>query len=138
MSWVVDTCVVIDTLDDASVHSEASILLVNGMAQREGLLICPMSFVELAPSFQGDIGLQRDFLDRIGVKWEQVFWTHEDTLCACAAWQRHVADRRAGLVSRRPLADVLIGAFAMRHEGLITRNPADFADIFPELVIRVP
>ena len=137
MSWVVDTCIVIDVLQDTSAHSEASILLVNEMAH-EGLVLCPVSFVELAPSFLGSIALQQRFLDSIGVEWERVYWVDEDTHRAHAAWHRHVIARRAGAAPKRPMADILIGAFAMRHEGIVTRNPADFADVFPELVIRVP
>jgi len=136
MSWAVDTCIIIDALDDKSEHSEASILLLNSMPPGK-LVLCPVSFVELAPSFLGDVALQRRFLDSIGVAYEE-YWIRDDTLCAHAAWHRHVAARRAGKAPKRPLPDILIGAFAMRHEGLITRNPSDFADIFPSLAIRVP
>jgi predicted nucleic acid-binding protein len=41
-------------------------------------------------------------------------------------------------LARRPLADVLIGAFASRYQGLITRNTDDFASIFPDLKVGVP
>ena len=136
MSWVVDTCIVIDVLQDTSEHSEASILLLNSMPPQK-LVLCPVSFVELAPSFLGDVALQRRFLDSIGVAYEE-YWIRDDTLCAHAAWQRQAAARRAMKAPRRPMADILIGAFAMRYEGLITRNPSDFTDIFPSLNIRVP
>jgi predicted nucleic acid-binding protein len=36
------------------------------------------------------------------------------------------------------VADVLIGAFAIRHDGLITRNDADFRALYPTLPIINP
>ena len=137
MSWVVDTCIVIDAIGNASGQWGASADLLVEL-EPSGLVICPVSYVELAPSFQGDTERQNSFLETIGVEWEWPQWTREDTLCAHAAWQRQVAARHDKKAPRRPLADILIGAFAMRYEGLVTRNPSDFADIFPSLAIRVP
>jgi len=137
MSWVVDTCVIIDVLEDASEHNGVSVALLKRLAP-DGLLLCPVSFVELAPAFEGDIKRQCDFLDETGIRYKLTAWLMKDTYCAHAAWYRQVAARRAGVAPRRPMADILIGAFAMRHDGLVTRNPSDFADIFPSLAIRVP
>ena len=137
MSWVVDTCIVIDAIGNLSGQWGASADLLVEL-EPSGLVLCPVSYVELAPSFSGDVERQNDFLETIGVEWEWPHWTREDTLCAHAAWQRQTAARRAGHTKKRPMADILIGAFAMRYEGLITRNPTDFADIFPALPIRVP
>jgi predicted nucleic acid-binding protein len=36
------------------------------------------------------------------------------------------------------VADLLIGAFACRHQGLITRNPTDFRRWFSKLKLRQP
>jgi predicted nucleic acid-binding protein len=55
-----------------------------------------------------------------------------------AAWHRHIRQRRAGQSPRRPVADVLIGAFACRFRGLLTRNPRDFAAAFPDLRLVAP
>jgi predicted nucleic acid-binding protein len=55
-----------------------------------------------------------------------------------AAWHRHIRQRRAGQSPRRPVADVLIGAFACRFRGLLTRNPRDFAEAFPDLRLVAP
>jgi len=46
--------------------------------------------------------------------------------------------KRSGEVSRRPVADLLIGAFSMRFDGLLTRNAGDFTRLFPDLVIHEP
>lgn len=59
-----------------------------------------------------------------------------DTLRAHEAWHRFIELRRARVLPRRPLADVLIDAFASRYQGLITRNAANFSPIFPDLTLR--
>ena len=136
MSWVVDTCVVIDVLDVDSEHDLPSAQMLNSMLF-EGLVLCPVCFVELAPSFDGDLRRQCDFFETAGIDYKEA-WLLEDTYLAHAAWQRQIRARHDKKAPRRPLADILIGAFSMRYEGLVTRNSSDFADIFPSLAIRVP
>lgn len=135
-AWVVDTCLLIDVLEDDPQFGLASATLLDSVAE-DGLVLCPVSYAELAPAFQGDQGLQKEFLEGIGVDWYQE-WTWNDTVRAHVAWDGFIRRRRAQALRKRPLADVLIGAFAGRHRGLLTRNPDDFAPVFPDLVLRVP
>jgi predicted nucleic acid-binding protein len=65
-------------------------------------------------------------------------WASADTQAAFIAWNRYVAGKRQGIITRRPIADVLIGAFAMRFQGLLTRNSSDFRQLFPSLPILEP
>jgi predicted nucleic acid-binding protein len=60
-----------------------------------------------------------------------------DRCAAFRAWARHIAERWARKVGKRPVADMLIGALALRHNGLITRN-RDFLALNPELQIVDP
>ena len=53
MPWVVDTCLVIDVLDDDPDYGRASALLLDSKVS-DGLVLCPISYVELAPAFLGD------------------------------------------------------------------------------------
>jgi predicted nucleic acid-binding protein len=131
MAWVVDTCLLIDVLegDPEFGVSTAEALDAHG---DEGLVICPISYAELAPAFQGDKALQDEFLSGVGIDFRQD-WGWEDTLRAHQAWNDLVQRRRAGQIPKRPLADILIGAFATRFQGLLTRNPSDFAPVFPGL-----
>ncbi len=46
--------------------------------------------------------------------------------------------KRVGEASKRPVADVLIGAYALSKGGLITRNEDDFRALFPNLLIYNP
>ena len=39
-------------------------------------------------------------------------WTWEDTEAAHAAWARYVHQKQIGNISKRPIADIIIGAFA--------------------------
>jgi len=134
MPWVVDTCILLDVLEDHPKFGPASASTLDALAD-DGLTICPVTYVELAPAFDGNSSLQDEFLIGVGVDFRQD-WLWEDTLRSQEAWNDFVRRRRSGLVPKRPLADVLIGAFATRYQGLITRNRSDFATIFPELPIR--
>ncbi len=136
MAWVVDTCVLIDVLDDDPQFGQSSALTLDAHVE-DGLVVCPISYAELSPAFQGDANLQDEFLGGLGADYRQD-WLWEDTLRAHEAWGRFIQRKRAGTLPKRPLADILIGAFALRHQGLITRNPSDFRTTFPALTLRGP
>jgi predicted nucleic acid-binding protein len=136
MPWVVDTCLVIDVLDADPQYGAISADLLDGMST-EGLLLCPVSFIELAPAFGGELKRQEHFLRQINVDYTQD-WTWVDTCAAFAGWHRYITLKRSGEVNRRPVADLLIGAFSMRFDGLLTRNAGDFARLFRDLVIHEP
>jgi predicted nucleic acid-binding protein len=133
---VVDTCLVIDVLDDDPEFGLASAALIDRMSA-DGLVVCPVSYIELAPAFLGDGARQREFLDQVGIDYS-AGWAWPDTQAAHKAWALQVQLRRAGRAPRRPVADILIGAFASTRRGLLTRNPGDFATVFPTLAIAAP
>ncbi|MCH1506412.1 MAG: type II toxin-antitoxin system VapC family toxin [Verrucomicrobiales bacterium] len=136
MIWVVDTCVVIDLLVNDEEFGERSGALLEAR-WAEGLGICPVTQVELAPAFEGSLAKQKRFLDLAGIDYDGN-WEAGDTMVAHQAWQSHVRSRRAGLLAKRPIADVFIGAFASSRRGLITRNAKDFRQNFPDLEILEP
>lgn len=134
--WVVDTCVIIDVLKGDHDFSEMSADAIDSK-RPEGLTIAPVSYVELAPSFDGNYIDQNMFLSELGVALE----FHADksvVLKAYKAWYDHVMRKRAGTVAKRPIADGLIGAYAMQKGGLITRNEDDFRALYPNLPIFNP
>ena len=136
MTWVVDTCIVIDILENDPNFGLLSATLLEAKLD-EGLSICPVTFVELAPAFEGNANEQENFRRQAGIGFREG-WTTADTRTAHLAWHQHIAARRSGILPKRPIADVLIGAFATNRRGLITRNPADFRRNFPELQILEP
>ena len=136
MSLVVDTCVIIDVLDGRSPFSKASAKTLDKYADK-GLLIAPISYVELAPAFLGDENRERDFLLDLGIDLPPLI-DNTDLSAAHAAWYRQVLRKRQGKTARRPIADVMIGALASVNEGLITRNVKDFRALFPKLRIISP
>jgi hypothetical protein len=103
----------------------------------DGLVLCPVSYVELAPAFLGDAARQHDFLNQAGLDYTTP-WGWPDSQAARKAWAQFVKLRRARRTPRRPIADILIGAFAGARQGLLTRNRADFVQIFPSLTIVTP
>jgi predicted nucleic acid-binding protein len=133
---VVDTCVLIDIADDDPAFGTRSVASIQEHLSA-GLVVSPISYVELAPVFDGSRRLLDQFLDGLGVERSATL----DIACrdaAFSAWARYVSERRAGRISRRPVADVFIGAFAARHDGIITRNGGDFRPLFPGLTVIDP
>lgn len=133
---VVDTCVLIDVADDDPEFGapSAQCLAAN---LRGGLVISPITYVEMAPVFDASARLLEEFLAGVGVSHAELF-DARDRAAAFAAWGKHIANRRAGRTPKRPVADALIGATAMRFDGLITRNAADFKALYPGLRVIEP
>ena len=104
---------------------------------KDGLVACPFSVVEISPQFAGSLFEVRSFLRMMGVDYSEA-WADEDTSQAVEAWSRYVAKRRSDKIAKRPLVDILIGSFAARMSGLITRNPEHFKPWFPALKILDP
>ena len=134
--WVVDTCVLIDLLrrDETFAALAADAL---DAKRTEGLTIAPLTYVELAPALGGDVRAQDYFLSEIGISVD-FDGKKEIVLAAHRAWYDHIQRKRKGEVIKRPIADVLIGAYAKSKGGLITRNEDDFRALFPELTIFNP
>ncbi|MEI6712879.1 MAG: type II toxin-antitoxin system VapC family toxin [Verrucomicrobiota bacterium] len=127
MAWVVDTCVLLDIhcADPHFAQSSANCLKEH---LPEGLIISPVTYVELAPAFGGNMKLQEQFLLEVGIEWPST-WILQDTMTAHRLWFSHIEKKRNGSASKRPIADVFISAFAQRFQGLITRNPKDFKGV---------
>ena len=121
MAWVVDTSVLLDIHLADPAFSRASAECLSKYCA-DGLAISPVTYVELAPAFGGDAALQEQFLAEVGIEWPAL-WTLHDTQAAHGLWAAHVQKKQSGRVAKRPIADVLIEAFAQRFQGLITRNP---------------
>ena len=86
---------------------------------------CRLTYVELAPSFNGDVAEQDELLADFGISVD--FGENRDKiLLAHKAWYEHVLRKRNGEATKRPIADVMIGAYALQKGGLITRNEEDF------------
>ncbi len=136
MKWVVDTCVVIDVLENDPEFGLASAKLLQRLLP-QGLCVCPVTMVELGAAFGGDLEAQKEFLRIAGIAFD-ADWSLADTEKSHAAWHAYVATKRLGATAKRPVADVLIGGFAANRKGLVTRNPADFSRWYPELTLREP
>ena len=127
MAWVVDTSVLLDIrLNDPTFGVASARCLARHYT--DGLILCPVTYVEMAPAFRGEHPLQQMFLQQVGVNWLES-WNWQDTQTAHKLWADHVTNKRAGHAGKRPVADVLIEAFSLRFQGLITRNPKHFTTI---------
>jgi predicted nucleic acid-binding protein len=138
MAWVVDSCMLLDVaLKDPEWGFRSAEKLE--ALRSGGLVVCPVTVIEITPQFGGDIAEVRKFLAILGAS-ERENWLDADTLVAAKAWSAYVTEKRksgAGRVGKRPVADLMIGAFASRFDGLLTRNPDHFRPWFPKLKIPV-
>ena len=115
MAWVVDTSVLLDIhLADPAFSRASADCLAKHCA--DGLVLSPVTYVELASAFGGDAVLQEQFLAEVGIEWPAL-WTLHDTQTAHSLWAAHIQNKHDGHVARRPIADVLIEAFAQRFRG---------------------
>lgn len=136
MAWVVDTCVVIDVLENDLKFGLKSAKKLQSLLD-QGLVLCPVSMVELSPAFAGDLTAQKSFLEMCGVTYQEPF-TLADSEAAHAAWNDYIQAKRKKQAVKRPVADLLIGGFALRFDGLVTRNGKDFQRWFKRLNIVEP
>ena len=67
MVWVVDTCVLLDILDEISPFAELAAETLDRKTEDGALTIAPITYVELAPAFNGDRAMQDLFLRYVGV-----------------------------------------------------------------------
>ncbi len=93
--------------------------------------------MELGPSFSGDDVAAEAFLVALRIGTSE-FWSQADSILAHRLWHQFQARRRQQQTAKRPVADVLIGAFAQRFQGIITRNASDFRNILPTLTVIEP
>jgi predicted nucleic acid-binding protein len=137
MPWVIDSCIVLDVALNDVQFGRSSAQMIELLRQKDSLLICPVSLVEVAPFFGGELRAVREFAHLMGVESHEL-WGEDDTREAAMAWTRQVRLKRENQVQPRPVADVLIGAFALRRGGLVTRNPNHFKKVFPGLKVQIP
>ena len=136
MIWVVDTCVVIDLVErDGEFGAVSAAALASKID--DSFVIAPITYVELGPVFDGDRERQDAFLKESWIDFDFA-GNKEAVVAAHKAWYEHVLRKRKGETTKRPIADVMIGAYALQKGGLITRNEDDFRSLYPELTIYNP
>jgi predicted nucleic acid-binding protein len=137
MAWVLDTSVLLDIrMGHPLEWAEASASCLE-QHSADGLLVCPVTLIEMAPAFRGDFSAERSWLENLGISSREP-WLDEDTEKSHALWNAFVLRRRAREAGKRPVADVLIAGFALRFQGVITRNEIDFRSVAPQLTVINP
>lgn len=67
MAWVVDTSVLLDIRIGLPLEwAEASATCLEKQTA-SGLVICPVTFIEMAPAFHGNSAAERAWLDALGI-----------------------------------------------------------------------
>ena len=112
MTWVVDTCVLLDlACNDKSFAGCAAEAIQSKMD--DVLTIAPLTYVELALQFLGNAAQQDEFLRSLWIECD-FDGSRDAVLAAHKAWYAHISRKRAGQVAKRPIADIMIGAYAMQ------------------------
>ena len=95
MTWVVDTCILIDVFRGDKTFAAMSSMALQSKLD-DVLTVAPITYVELSPEFNGDAAAQDAFLDAM--------WIHRDfngskeaVLLAHKAWHEHIMRKRAGI-----------------------------------------
>src|SRR5207237_9825723 len=109
--WVVDTCILIDVAEDDPQFGKRSARLLD-RRRSTGLLVAPVSYVELAPLFNGVIEAQNEFFESVGVHCTHS-WTWPDTVAAHGAWHHYIHRRHRNRIRKRPIDNILIVDFHM-------------------------
>ena len=106
MAWIVDTCVLLDIhCDDPHFAQSSADCLTEHLS--DGLVISPITYVELEPAFGGNMKLQEQFLREVGVDWPSP-WLSQDTFNAHHLWFSHIEKKRSKSEAKRPIADLFI------------------------------
>ena len=137
MAWVVDTCILLDIMDEIAPFAELAAQALDEKSEEGLLTVAPITYVELSPAFNADRVMQDLFLRNVGVRIDFA-GDEEAVFTAHRAWYEHILRKRTGAEKKRPIADIMIGAYAMQKGGLITRNEADFRSLYPNLTIFNP
>lgn len=136
MTWVIDTCILVDIVKADPVFALPSAQALQSKME-DGLAIAPITYVELAPAFNGNVAAQNEFLTALWIRYDfEGNWNV--VLTAHKSWYAHILRKRSGVEGKRPIADVVIGAYALSKGGLITRNEADFRALYPTLEVFNP
>ena len=101
---------------------------LNIASSKGGIIICPVVYGELVPSFDSKAELD-DALEELGIALSPI----DDAIAyeAGVRWQRY---RQAGGTRARLLPDFLIGAHAMlAADAFLTRDQGFYRSYFPEL-----
>lgn len=93
--------------------------------------------MELSPLFSGNLTNQEVFLAGLQIAYEEP-WLTRDNEVAAKKWWQYVTRKRHRQTRKRPVADILIGAFAYRFGGILTNNTQDFQTLFAELEVKSP
>jgi predicted nucleic acid-binding protein len=118
--WIVDTCIVLDVFEHDPAFERPSAELLHSLLP-QGLAVSPVTMVERSDAFAGNLTEQKRFLDLAGISHIES-WAATDTEAAHVAWNTYVTAKRLGKAAKKPVADILIGAFAVTRTGLVTRN----------------
>ena len=128
MTTAVDTNILLDVIHRNPLYLAQSREWLDVAHSRGNVIICPVVYGELVPSFDRKFELD-ETLNNLGVELSAI----DDAIAyeAGLRWQRY---RQAGGTRARLLPDFLIGAHALATaDSFLTRDEGFYRSYFPEL-----
>ena len=112
--------------------------LLDEAAERGGLVICPVAFVELRAFPRATASYVDSFLDETGIVAD---WTFDEAIWQLAAerYERYAVRKRKQKMGepKRLIADFIVGAHALlRADVLLTLDPRPYCRDFAELSLH--
>jgi predicted nucleic acid-binding protein len=130
---LVDTCVLIDVIEEDPTWSDWSQSALDEWARRGPICIDPVVYAELSPDFDDPPTLD-GLLVEAGIEYREI--PREALFLAARA---HQAYRRRGGERSGVLPDFFIGAHArVAKVPLLTRDPRRFRAAYPDLMLITP
>lgn len=136
MKYIVDPRLLLDILEDDPERGGPALALLE-KHKNATLVLAPISYVALAPAFMGLRELQDEFLSNLGITVATDF-PLETLHTAYKAWSEYVRDNPDKVGGGNELDFVCVGAVALLHDGILTRDGAFFRKYFLSLRVIEP
>ena len=101
MTWVLDTCVLLDLACNDKIFADCASRAIQSKLD-DVLTIAPITYVELAPQFLGDVERQNEFLRDLWIECD-FGGSMDSVLAAHHAWYEHVLRKRKESVGTHPI-----------------------------------
>lgn len=136
MEYLVDPRLVVDILDGDPEWARRSAKLIDAHA-RDTLLLAPISYLSLGPAFMGMRTMQDEFLQNLGIS--VIGSVPVDAMYAAYdAWFRYQKDHPNAKGVGSVFDSLYVGALALLHDGILTRQGDLYREYYKTLRVFEP
>ena len=136
MKYLVDPQLILDVLEGESECRERATACFEAHRNDE-LILAPTSYIALSPSFMGIRSMQDRFLDNLGIRVARSA-PAKVMDSAYQAWSRYQKENPMVQGGMSVFDQLYIGAYALLHDGILTRNGSLYRIYFDSLNVVEP